>query len=176
MSTKVEIDEVQERLQHGVRRMRPLVAEQQLERDIVKFPRPDMVVRERWSRSSYQEQMEKRLIEIALASGTSMEEIEEIQAMTNYDRPVRTLEEEMRARLEMLEECRQMLDRWDEEDEAKKYGYNDRSERCKKAKGGLLSVMARWLHHHVEGTAEKVNKVTSIAIEISGQLTGQSLL
>ncbi|CAN7130473.1 unnamed protein product, partial [Brassica rapa subsp. narinosa] len=61
-----------------------------------------------------------RWIEIALAGGTSMEEIEEIRAFVNYDRPVRTLEEERKARLEMLEECRRMIEREDEEDAAKK--------------------------------------------------------
>lgn len=49
-----------------------------------------------------------------------MEEIEEIQAMTNYARPVMTREEERKARLKMLEECRRMIDRWDEEDDARK--------------------------------------------------------
>ncbi|KAF8112257.1 hypothetical protein N665_0065s0042 [Sinapis alba] len=120
MSTEAEIDQVLRQMQQGMRKMTPLVAEQQPERDRVKFPKPAMVVRERWSRSSYQEQMEKRMIEIALERGISMEEIEEIQAMTNRDRPVMTPEEEKKKRLEMLEECRRMMDRWDEEDESKR--------------------------------------------------------
>ncbi|KAF8054185.1 hypothetical protein N665_1341s0002 [Sinapis alba] len=120
MSTKAEIDQVLRQMQQDMRKMTSLVAEQQPERDRVKFPKPAMVVRERWSRSSYQEQMEKRMIEIALERGISMEEIEEIQAMTNRDRPVMTPEEEKKKRLEMLEECRRMIDRWDEEDESKR--------------------------------------------------------
>ncbi|KAG5390532.1 hypothetical protein IGI04_032073 [Brassica rapa subsp. trilocularis] len=123
MSTRSEIDQVWNQMQQGVRRMRPLVVEQQPERDM-RFPKPAMVVQERCSRSSYLERMEKywteRWIEIALAGGTSMEEIEEIRAFVNYDRPVRTLEEERKARLEMLEECRRMIEREDEEDAAKK--------------------------------------------------------
>lgn len=82
------MDEALQRLQQGVRRMRPLVVEQQPERDM-RFPRPAMVVQERCSRSSDLERMEKRWIQ-------------------------------RKARLEMLEECRRMIDRWDEEDEAKK--------------------------------------------------------
>lgn len=124
MSTRSEIDQVWNQMQQGVRRMRPLVVEQQPERDM-RFPKPAMVVQERCSRSSYLERMEKywteRWIEIALAGGTSMEEIEEIRALVNYDRPVRTLVEERKARLEMLEECRRMIEREDEEDEAKKH-------------------------------------------------------
>ncbi|CAN6998751.1 unnamed protein product [Brassica oleracea var. botrytis] len=123
MSTKAEIDQVWNQMQQGVRRMRPLVVEQQTERDM-RCPKPAMVVQERCSRSSYLERMEKywteRWIEIALAGGTSMEEIEEIRASTNYDRPVRTFEEERKARLEMLEECCRMIERDDEEDAAKK--------------------------------------------------------
>ena len=123
MSTRSEIDQVWNQMQQGVKRMRPLVVEQQPERDM-RFPKPAMVVQERCSRSSHLERMEKywteRWIEIALAGGTSMEEIEEIRAFVNYDRPVRTLEEERKARLEMLEECRRMIEREDEEDAAKK--------------------------------------------------------
>ncbi|CAG7889878.1 unnamed protein product [Brassica rapa] len=123
MSTEAEIDQVWNQMQQGVRRMRPLVVEQQPERDM-RFPKPAVVVQERCSRSSYLERMEKywteRWVEIALAGGTSMEEIEEIRASTNYDRPVRTFEEERKARLEMLEACRRMIEREDEEDAAKK--------------------------------------------------------
>ncbi|CAN7003632.1 hypothetical protein Bca4012_052376 [Brassica carinata] len=123
MSPTSEIDQVWNQMQHGMRRMRPLVVEQQPERDM-RFPKPAMVVQERCSRSPHLEWMEKywteRWIEITLAGGTSMEEIEEIRAFVNYDRPVRTLEEERKARLEMLEECRRMIERDDEEDAAKK--------------------------------------------------------
>lgn len=78
MSPKAEIDQVLRHMQHGVRKMTPLIVEQQLERDIVKFLKPAMVVKERWSRSSYRKHMEKRLIGITLERGMSMEETEEI--------------------------------------------------------------------------------------------------
>lgn len=101
------MDQVMDRSQQCVRKLTPLVVEQQLERNTETFREPAMVVQERMSRSSNLEWFEKQLIEIAGESGISLEELEETRGMTGYVRlnpPVTKLEDKNENHVFLLDE------------------------------------------------------------------------
>lgn len=86
MSTKADSSHVLEQLQQKVKEMTSLVLEKQSERNRV-FQKATKVVQEWMHISESLEWLEKYMIKRALATGATMEEIEEIRAKSRITGP-----------------------------------------------------------------------------------------